>query len=413
MKNNSPKICNPLKVALVLPAIRMGGVETFLLRLADFLIKQSWSVDFLETEEKGEWSNWFSDQGFVVRTKELRPWRSRIAHSIEVAAVLGRYDVVVYNDAPVARAAAGLFPEKPCLIGIIHTDLDSQYQAAVGSHNDLDALIGVSPAIVKKLTRLFGLPKAQVYCVPYGVEVPDKCPRRMVSQDSPFRVVFVGRLSDWHKGILDLPKILFKTIQGGVHVTLKIVGDGPDRNRLIKEFQGQCPLCDLQFLGALHNREVKGVLENSDALILPSNFEGFPIAPLEAMAMGVVPIVTLLPGSTDLMIEHEISGFLINHGDIAAFADAISLLARDRQRLIAMSEAAWLRVKRQFSSEIMGLIYMDLILELYKRKREMPRSGSIDRFLLGDLSYLPVSAVRPVRKLLKIIGIWDRFRSRA
>jgi hypothetical protein len=58
----------------------------------------------------------------------------------------------------------------------------------------------------------------------------------------------------------------------------------------------------------------------------------------------------------------------------------------------------------------MGKKYLDLALDLSleRRIKKLRRTGEIDLTLLGDFPYLPIALVRPLRKTLKIIGLYRR-----
>src|SRR5262249_12305446 len=78
--------------------------------------------------------------------------------------------------------------------------------------------------------------------------------------------------------------------------------------------------------------------------------EGLPYALLEAMAAGVVPIVTPVGGIPDVVRAHE-HGLLVPVADAEAIAGAIGRLARDRRSLARMSAACRARIAGAFSIE--------------------------------------------------------------
>jgi glycosyltransferase involved in cell wall biosynthesis len=78
----------------------------------------------------------------------------------------------------------------------------------------------------------------------------------------------------------------------------------------------------------------------ADVYVLPSIREGLSIALLEAMASGLACVATRLPGSTDVLIEHGVSGLLVTADDRDGFAAAIRMLLDDRVRAAAFGAAA-------------------------------------------------------------------------
>jgi glycosyltransferase involved in cell wall biosynthesis len=95
----------------------------------------------------------------------------------------------------------------------------------------------------------------------------------------------------------------------------------------------------VSFLGQLSNQKALEVLREQDVLVLLSEAEGQPFVLLEAMISGVVPVVTDLPGTREVIADGK-SGFLVGLGDLAGFASILANLARNRTQLAVMGEAA-------------------------------------------------------------------------
>src|SRR5690242_1141634 len=66
-----------------------------------------------------------------------------------------------------------------------------------------------------------------------------------------------------------------------------------------------------------------------DALVLPSRFDGRPLAALESLALGV-PVIASRVGALPDVIEDGVTGFLCDPGDVSAFAERIRWLAAHR-----------------------------------------------------------------------------------
>jgi hypothetical protein len=91
-------------------------------------------------------------------------------------------------------------------------------------------------------------------------------------------------------------------------------------------------------------------LSQTDALCLASYSEGIPYALLEAMAAGVVPIVTPVGGIPDV-VQDGVHGAFVPVRDCDALAQAIEALARDRAALARMSAACRQRIAGAYSIE--------------------------------------------------------------
>ena len=96
-------------------------------------------------------------------------------------------------------------------------------------------------------------------------------------------------------------------------------GIGPLTDYCINAF-GNILGDDFEYKGVVSGESKIKIIKESDVFILPSYFEGMPMALLETMAAGVVPIVTNV-GSMKQIIKHETNGLLIekqNSNDLYA-----------------------------------------------------------------------------------------------
>jgi glycosyltransferase involved in cell wall biosynthesis len=102
------------------------------------------------------------------------------------------------------------------------------------------------------------------------------------------------------------------------------------------------------------------LLTTADIFALPSYFEGLPMALLEAMAFGAVPVSTPV-GSIGEVVRHEQNGLLVAPGDIAALSASL-------QRLIEQpEERAALAARARSTVEPFGVdVYVERLCQLYR-----------------------------------------------
>jgi glycosyltransferase involved in cell wall biosynthesis len=96
----------------------------------------------------------------------------------------------------------------------------------------------------------------------------------------------------------------------------------------------------VSLLGTLPAPELAAALLASHLLAVPSSYEGFGIAYLEAMRFGL-PAIAGTAGAAQEIVNHGVNGFLVPPGNPQALAGFLRLLAGDRKRLAAMSLAAY------------------------------------------------------------------------
>ncbi len=125
------------------------------------------------------------------------------------------------------------------------------------------------------------------------------------------KLLHVGRLAP-EKRQIDLLHAL-TLISAEIDFDLTIVGDGPLRQDLT-QLVAELGLNDrVLFLGQLNRVEVRKEIQDTDLMILSSNYENLPVSILEALACGK-PVVATKCGGPEEMID-EVNGLLANPED--------------------------------------------------------------------------------------------------
>ncbi|KYF96441.1 glycosyltransferase [Sorangium cellulosum] len=196
----------------------------------------------------------------------------------------------------------------------------------------------------------------------FGADPP---PAQSPEPAGPSGGVFVGIMpAAFHpvKAHDVLLRALARLRDRGVAVTVLIVGDGDERDRihgLARELaiHGK----EARFLG--FRKDVPDLLLAADFFVLPSRDEGLPLAVLEAMARSL-PVVVTPVGGVPEVVRSEEHGLLVPVDDPDALAAAIERLARDPALRRRLGEAGHARVRDDFSFEKMTRKYEQLYLGL-------------------------------------------------
>lgn len=110
--------------------------------------------------------------------------------------------------------------------------------------------------------------------------------------------------------------------QRGLIVRLTIVGDGTLMQDL-KDLSVQLGVSELIiFKGRIHNNDLPSLLSENELYISTPITEGASSSLMEAMAIGLFPIVTHLPGNMSF-IKHEHNGLLVGVGSVESLVEAI------------------------------------------------------------------------------------------
>lgn len=296
-----------------------------------------------------------------ARTQRAR-WELMVEHLRERAPCI----YLPNNDYAYSCVAPAL-PADVGVVGIAHSDDPQHYAHARHLGRYWNAAVAVSGAIDAELrAQLPGL-AARLHVIPYGVErraLPERPTRH---GDAPLRVLYVGRLVQHQKRVLDLPRIAAGLAQRDVPVEWTVIGGGADREALEAAARPWTEAGTMRFAGILPTAAVQDEMRRHDVLVLVSAFEGLPITVLEAMSHGCVPVVTGIRSGIPELVRDGDNGFVRTVGDIEGFVDRLAALQRDGELLDRLGRRAADTIRAGFSVDHMVDRYVDLFRGVAKQ----------------------------------------------
>jgi colanic acid/amylovoran biosynthesis glycosyltransferase len=158
-------------------------------------------------------------------------------------------------------------------------------------------------------------------------EVFSPGPRQLRDVGDPLRMVAVGGFV-WLKGLEWTLHAVAKLRATGVDARLTLVGDGPEKQRVLATIFDLGLTDVVELTGKLPPDRVLERLRAADAFVLSSFAEGIANVVLEAMAVGVPTVSTDCGGMAEV-IRHGVDGLLVPVRDAAATAHALASLAAD------------------------------------------------------------------------------------
>ncbi|RKZ41720.1 MAG: colanic acid biosynthesis glycosyltransferase WcaL [Gammaproteobacteria bacterium] len=157
-----------------------------------------------------------------------------------------------------------------------------------------------------------------------GVDPEIFAPPSYREQTNFCEVLCIGRLVPV-KGQFILIEAVARLIAQSAKIRLRLVGDGPDRQRLEETVKERKLTEHIIFEGAVNQEHILDFYASADIFALASFAEGLPIVLMEAMAMEIPCITTHITGIPELITSGK-NGILVAASDIEALSDAISLL---------------------------------------------------------------------------------------
>lgn len=221
-----------------------------------------------------------------------------------------------------------------------------------------DRVIAVSACARSFLLERGIAPAAKVVLLPNGIDLDrfggDDNGRPGAAGNPPV-VGATGRLRP-QKGFDILLRAFADLHRSRPGISLEIAGDGPEREPLasLARELGIAPV--VRFLGAVPPDSMPATLRRWTLFVLPSRYEAFGLAALEAMAMGVPVIGARVEGLAQ-WIDDGVTGRLVPPGDPEAIArTAMALLDRPEEAsALAARGRAWVRAHGSVQAVAEGL----------------------------------------------------------
>ena len=238
----------------------------------------------------------------------------------------------------------------------IYRDDDERLDLEVRQVRASAMVTSPSAWLAREVVHLWRLDRAPLI-VPNPVALPDAA-SAMVGALPAARVLYFGRL-EYRKGVLTLAAAVRRWLDRGGKGEVVFAGaDTRWQRRSVREQMVELlgPYGDgptVRILGPQARDAVCRMIDWSTHVVLPSRYENFPYACLEAMARGR-PVLATTGSGFDEIIEHRRTGVLVPPDDPAALADALAALAADTPALAEMGRRARSSVGRFAAGDVVA-----------------------------------------------------------
>ncbi|GAB4323534.1 MAG: N-acetyl-alpha-D-glucosaminyl L-malate synthase BshA [Candidatus Zixiibacteriota bacterium] len=149
---------------------------------------------------------------------------------------------------------------------------------------------------------------------------------------------------------------MFAQLRRRMPAKLLLIGDGPQTSEAYALAQALGVQTDVKFLG--NRDDVDEILCAADAFLLPSHYEAFGLAALEAMACGV-PVVASRVGGVPELITDGVTGFLVGPDEYEAGGERLYQILSDDSVATAIRDAGLKAVTDNFTAEAVVPLYED------------------------------------------------------
>lgn len=189
-----------------------------------------------------------------------------------------------------------------------------------------DYLIPVS----KALTNYYSVVIPNVKCV-YMPLCIDKVPK-LNSDLSKKEITFIGRLAK-EKGILDLIDIFKQISLKDAETVLNIVGDGLEKESIVKKIQELNLESKIKLHGFLSGEQLEKVLLNTSICVIASFHESFGLVLLEETSYGIPCVAFDSAEGAKEIIDNNVNGYLIKNRNKEEMVNKIIQLLNNHELL--------------------------------------------------------------------------------
>jgi alpha-maltose-1-phosphate synthase len=307
---------------------------------------------------------------------DLQPLRHQLAQSAVVHRVVSKLamaaDVVHVYTHNAALLSTGILRRRPVVVALDGTNAQNAYRLPYRAPTrwtrlavrtvvpferrvyDVATLVVTQSEWAAASVASYGIDRDRIRVIPFGVTVPERPP----DIRAPARpvIVFVGRSLDRKGGhrLLRLYRQHLSSVADLDLVTLDRLAPSPGV-RVINDIR---PGDD----------RLSAILGAATVFAFPSAIDMSPNVVLEAMAMGV-PVVALRVGGVGELVDHRVTGLLVDPDDDRALVGAIESILRDPARAARMGAAARARVIERFDAKVTTAALINVLHEARRRHR--------------------------------------------
>ena len=357
----------PLSIAMMIESVNLGGAEMVVLQLAQELKSRGHTVHGVVPAGREGWlteelrANGFGCHGYDLRRPIDWSFPPRLASQLHEMGV----DVIHSHEFVMAvygAAAAHRLGLRHVVTMHGNQGMTEKFQRRVAlrwAFRNSDHVVAVSNDTRRHLVSSLGVRKDAIDVIHNGI--PERPGQRAETRqqlgvsDSEVLMLSVGNLIP-RKGHALLLQSLTLLASHGVNTPWRLViaGAGPEQAALEAQIAALGLGDRVQLLG--RRTDVPDLQAAADVFVLPSLWEGLPLAILEAFFAGNAVVATNMSGIPEA-IDDGTHGVLVPPGDVPALAAGLAAVLRDPAYRNRLGAAGRERAHRQFTIGVMTSAY--------------------------------------------------------
>lgn len=256
-------------------------------------------------------------------------------------------------------------------IGLLHSD-DSFHEGLIEEFvsgpekYQLSALVCVSQFLFDK-AKSYATGNTLIIKIPYGVPTGLYKEQGVVEVK---RLIYVGRLVEEQKRISEVTQALCDVVKAVPGIQAILYGEG-EREKVQRIIEANEESDRVKLGGKIDSNAMQHEMVKSGVIVLLSDYEGLPIALMEGMACGLIPVCLRMESGIPELVEHDRTGLIVKDRT-DDFVDAIQRLASDPALCRRLSMGARQKIVNCYSSDHALQQWHELFTDFNKQSKKRP-----------------------------------------
>ncbi len=326
--------------------IILGGIEKWGITLAEGLREQKRKVKIFTVKDernmdiKGEISYFdLSYERYIDSVKELV---GAVIAQLPCTIVINRINQIFMAAYIVKR----YFSDEIKIISVLHSDFSRMYEQNLLVQDSLDVILCVSKDVACNAIHLYNLESKKVHFKDSPIIYEEKFEKKYSKETEPIVIGYAARLEKSQKRADLLIPLIEKLEEYRLNYILFVAGGGSFFNSIYEYIRKHLLEHKVILCGIIPFNEMSCFWKQCDICINLSDIEGIGLSMLEAMALGVVPVVTDTAGASDFITNGE-NGYINNLRDVEGIAKDIYGLSIERNKLHKFGDKSREIIKRK------------------------------------------------------------------
>jgi glycosyltransferase involved in cell wall biosynthesis len=359
------------RVLHVIDSLDLGGAQTFLLDLVTHLDRSRYEPEVASMHGRGVYAAAFESAGITTHVLSPKKWPPYYVLNFWNLLRRERYDILHFHLFGANLCAKPLAIAQGHRAIVVHDQCNDASRernpvllaADALANRGVPRIIAVSGSVYRYLLDREDVPDSKLAMIPNGIDAGVFSPatddqrkearRTLGIPLSTFVIGGIGRLVEQKNFDLIL-EVAFRTIRVHPEVLFVIAGTGPLEQQLREKVERSEYAASIRFLGHVGDRT--GLFHALDAMLMTSDFEGTPMALLEAMASGIPVVASAVDGIAEVCTDNW-NGLLVPPRNLKGFCSALEKIIRDPEmrHSLGMNARRTILERYEISSLVKGI----------------------------------------------------------